>query len=927
MKVMRHNIKYSAALLVVMPLLCALFASCTDDIDLKLEQQKSGFTIVGDPVDVSLSIAVSDLTVDVSTRAEEPTDDFDPEDTEAERHVDDLWIFEYDKASGDLIYMPQYVTIKESQQELENVQVTLSNNYGKSVVLYVVANSGSGLEDSSKGWVVYNSTTETYDGFMTLDELKKATIPTPHPQRMVWDEATETYVIHDDDASIVGNISIPMGGSVGEDGTTSVTISDGAEILIPVERMFAKVIVRVDLSDFNTEGDYSSAWLNTLSIGNIPEYGTVGTLWDGDKGDTAQKADYSGCSQWLQRRFNALGESSSDTDSSDPSDVIYPYLIYVPENIQGENQVDESTDKAKNIPASIRGQYGTYDTDALSVTAGIYVQTQGGSTLGEYNTFIAYPGGNETTNFNVRRNCVYRVTLKINDIIDPLIPSANCIVCLSGETTAFYPYCREETGGGYKFEDYLDAYDVTDEESEDSKKIDHVRIIWQSTDSNEGSGTGYIGNNSDGKLVWIDDLEKEEAEDEYHRRIHVTIPSGKTGNALVGAYNKAGVIIWSWHIWSRLPENDPTTVNTKLYYTYEWDENGIYGKDSGRPRVAGYTIMNCNLGAMADEPNGDVSYARYVYHTFGTLYQWGRKDPFPPAMPTGTQQNTTINYGEYNSTNVYSYYDNADKEVTIVGTNTSTALFHSVPGTERKEASEAILNAIHNPTVFYASTKEVNQATYEYTGYNNAESALQNNYSEPQDGNWMLDSEGEHYNRLWGGLDPEQDVEQITKTYKTNLTCLLGDVHLYDDYGEKSIFDPCPYGWRVSPPDLWLGFTDTGLNPGTTFTTEHYNYNTNSKATGSCGVTLYLTGWLEGESSFFPSQGVRAPDGSILRMGACGNYNNATADAGDRVNILHTHYDFSGTSNFHIFEVTYLPYYVKGSANSIRCVRIASVEQ
>ncbi len=903
---MRIKKTYKSILTALVPLVCAMCVSCTDELGVTVVRD-DGFTMVGEPVQVYLSIAVDGLSVNVGTRAEEPVADYDGEDSEEERHVDDLWIFEYDQSSGELIYAPQRVKISK-QSELADVEVTLSNNYGKKVVVYVVANAGSGVDEDSEKWVSMEN--GSYPGFMTIAELEKNTIPTPHPQRMTWDEATQKYVLDGQDAS---NVSIPMGGSV------EAIVKNGADVLVAVERMFAKIMVRVDLSEFSDE--YPAAWLNTVTIGNIPEYCTVGTLWDGDRGNTAAKADYRDCERWLQRRFNSIGETNTSTGIGSGDEGIYPYIIYVPENIQGENGSD--ADKAGNIPSSIRS---SYDTDALSLTAGIYVETMGGATQGEYASFTAYPGGNETTNFNVRRNCVYQTTLKITDLIDDMLPSANCIVCLSGVETAFWPYYREETGGGYDFEDYLYS---GDDGGKKGQKISYVKIIWQSTDGGNtvdysDSATGYIGDNSENEYVWMDDVEKGEAIDEYHRRIHVSIPEGKTGNALIGAYNDQGEIIWSWHVWSRLKENDPTTVNTKLYYTYEWDENGIYGKDSGRPRVAGYTIMNCNLGAMQDDISGSPSDISTVLQTFGTIYQWGRKDPFPPirVYPGSTNDSQAIK--SYDSSQTGNYFDNENNEVSIVNTNDASALFHSVEGAYRKEVDEMIPLTIQNPTVFYAGTKEIDQQDVYYIAFMISSNVgnFKKNYPEPCDGNWILDSEDEHINRLWGGLDPEKDMDKITKSYNTGLRDALGDaVHIYDNYGEKSIFDPCPYGWRVSPPDLWLGFTSTGLNPNGL---NYINYRTSSTYSGQYGYTMYMTAWREGETSFFPTQGIRAPDGCAFKVGCCGNYNNATSDVGDRVNILHVH---NSSNNFNIFEVSLIPYHIKSSANSLRCVRINSVQE
>ncbi len=892
---MRHELLHGAAFLLGLSLFCAICGSCADDILDIQAGPRPGFSIVGTPVQVRLGIAVDELSVDGETRAEEPVLGYDGTDSEEERHIDDLWLFEYDGETGALVYHPQHVVISD-QSELEDITVTLSDNNGRKASIYVVANAGSGVPNNSKNWVASDVAGETYDGFMTIGDLEANVLPTPHPQRMTWDATSGKYVINAQDAE---SLRIPMSGCL-----VDVRVTGNAEILVPVERMFAKVMVRVDLSNFDMNA-WESAALGTVTIGNIPEYCTVGTLWDGVTGDGAQKADYSGCPRWIQRRFASLGESKDEFGSTGVEGSIYPYVIYVPENIQGEHRVGGSTGKPDDVP------------NALSVMAGINVVTKDGSTLGEYQ-FAAYPGGNSTTNFNVRRNCLYRVTMKINDIVDEILPSANCIFCPSGETTAFWPYCRTEIGGGYDFSDYLGAYD-----GDNGKRIASVGIIWQSL--SEFAYRGFIGDNTDGSLVWIDDApdegDPERGYKEYHRKIHVKVPDGELGNALVGAYDSEGQVIWSWHIWTRPKENDPRTFNTKLYYTYDWDANGIYGKDSGKPRVAGYTLMNCNLGAMVDKITGSVTtYA--AYRTYGTLYQWGRKDPFPPFEHTGNS------IAEYNARIVGNYFDNGSSEVGIVGTGRTEAneLFYSEPGTKRMKFDEMLDLTIKNPCVFYCGTKDVNVQDMEYIGGNSGRDAtyytniLESNYPYPHDGNWLLGSDGDHCNRLWGGLDPEND--NISKSYDTGLVDLIGnEVHMYDDYGEKSIFDPCPYGWRVSPPDLWLGFTDTGLNPVIGYDEVNYdNYNTNAY-----GMAMHLTAWREGETSFFPTQGTRAPDGCAFRSGLCGNYHNATADKNDRVNTLHIHNN--SISNFNVFELDILSYYLKSTASAVRCVREGSVGQ
>lgn len=65
--------------------------------------------------------------------------------------------------------------------------------------------------------------------------------------------------------------------------------------------------------------------------------------------------------------------------------------------------------------------------------------------------------------------------------------------------------------------------------------------------------------------------------------------SGKDGNALIGATDAAGEVIWSWHIWSTIAPTDLSLGDWKF--------------------------MDRNLGASSTDNHG-------------LYFQWGRKDPF-----------------------------------------------------------------------------------------------------------------------------------------------------------------------------------------------------------------------------------------------------------------------------------------------------------
>ena len=368
----------------------------------------------------------------------------------------------------------------------------------------------------------------------------------------------------------------------------------------------------------------------------------------------------------------------------------------------------------------------------------------------------------------------------------------------------------------------------------------------------------------------------EKGRQEYQRKIYVC--AGQRGNAVIAARNKQGDIVWSWHIW--VTENDPGNVSSAiLYTTYAWNEEGI----KTGIRVPGYDIMPCNLGALRYEPDGNAD----ASDTYGMLYQWGRKDPFPPAYSGNdgadyTDERAGVHYGNDNKTPVgkTTGEDNAK-------------LFHSLPGAQITEDKlpDPVGFTVKNPTVFMCGTKEaktgtaVNSSTYYQNG-----------------GDWTWN----HDDKLWGGLKPGAE----------GMKCYtipgVSGVHIYDNYGDqKTIFDPCPSGWRVPPGELWLGFTKTGLNPATMS-------DINTSGAKSSGMYMYMAAWRSGPLSYFPTQGTRVANGGIMREGVCGNYHNATTDLNNRVNILHIH---NAANLFHIFETTYYMYYVKAVAGPVRCVR------
>lgn len=127
--------------------------------------------------------------------------------------------------------------------------------------------------------------------------------------------------------------------------------------------------------------------------------------------------------------------------------------------------------------------------------------------------------------------------------------------------------------------------------------IASVDVLWETYNNDQ-----TVTKNS---IISAVDFDKQEANAYYE--ICFKMPATlHAGNAVIAAKNSGGTILWSWHIWV------PSTSISSADY-------GIY--------TAGKNMMDRNLGALEAAATG----AKAKVESFGLLYQWGRKDPFPGA--------------------------------------------------------------------------------------------------------------------------------------------------------------------------------------------------------------------------------------------------------------------------------------------------------
>ena len=200
----------------------------------------------------------------------------------------------------------------------------------------------------------------------------------------------------------------------------------------------------------------------------------------------------------------------------------------------------------------------------------------------------------------------------------------------------------------------------------------------------------------------------------------------------------------------------------------------------------------------------------------GLFYQWGRKDPFVGAASWGTTRITTTN------TSGYEWCD---------GSDTNAKSNDVVTG----GAQTSINYAIQHPTHFIV--------------YNTTS------------GDWLyVTTRAEQRDNLWGNPNTSSSMPN-------------------SETGSKSIYDPCPIGWRVAPQDSFTSFSTTGVN--TDVVSEFL-------VTGT-----FINGWIfytsdtKSATSFWPALGLRSPgNGAIGIVGISGScwssssYNNTSLNSG-----------------------------------------------
>jgi len=227
-----------------------------------------------------------------------------------------------------------------------------------------------------------------------------------------------------------------------------------------------------------------------------------------------------------------------------------------------------------------------------------------------------------------------------------------------------------------------------------------------------------------------------------------------------------------------------------------------------------YEVMPIALGAM----NTVAAGATATVDSYGLYYQWGRKDPL------GRPGTITASGDSYVATS-------------FVGLSGITKWNQPENMCDLSTNSAITPNTIDVDMIAYATanpTKFIYDATGKYANYD-----------------WVM-KKNDH---LWGN----------------------GSGYLYPRKAQiyKSIYDPCPEGYRVAPKDLWNRFTVDGGNYGSQDTDAKRDATFNASNRNSLGTQhgyhFYYTAWQTGLTDFYPASGYRnRTSGALADVGSNG---------------------------------------------------------
>lgn len=230
--------------------------------------------------------------------------------------------------------------------------------------------------------------------------------------------------------------------------------------------------------------------------------------------------------------------------------------------------------------------------------------------------------------------------------------------------------------------------------------------------------------------------------------VYFTTPATlAAGNALIAATDDEGNVLWSWHMW--------------VTPDYELGKGDL--TITANANSTGVVMMDRNLGAFSNGTEPDETYTaeQNAYAAAGLVYEFGRKDPFfftnPGKWTFGNYQMADGTVVEVQGANKK---QNANKEWETVSVRLTS---DNAPTVEK-----AIAYSVANPEIFLRGF-EGDKQRYQHT--------------------WATAStDPKSISFLWGNTEQSRDAKA----------------------GEKTIYDPCPVGYKVPGPNAFAFWNQSG---------------------------------------------------------------------------------------------------------------------
>lgn len=419
-------------------------------------------------------------------------------------------------------------------------------------------------------------------------------------------------------------------------------------------------------------------------------------------------------------------------------------------------------------------------------------------------TWRVYLGANNSNNFNIKRNYqyTYNITLNATGVADLRVDIAVNAINLS-EAGKANCYLAAADNQWYSFDGTVRGNGNT---------MDYVALQYPS------DNISLFPSPIDGATTAVD-IPKERVMDAVvvwqtsQGLIDWVIWDASTGlvkfktgtskgNALIAVRDASQNILWSWHIWRTAGISLQNLSTTAIEVSTNVEGYSWYTETGKKNRTI--KIMDRNLGALSTDVAGNIG--------AGSLfYQFGRKDPFPGAKDWSNTEPTL-----YNGSNTSYSVAKAEGNQATMGISAQTSIGYT----------------IKNPGTFVGFSGS--------SGYNWIYNAPLNS------DNWKVS------NCLWGDNNLSNNVVDPYPWGTVNET------------GKKTIYDPCPAGWRVAPSDTWTGVKKTSATAWNE--KDDYAYFSSS----SNGYTFYFNNDTS-KSTFCPLSGCRyGSDGSLYYVNLTG---------------------------------------------------------